>query len=148
MKTIVIFIIIITGIAVWFFVSNSSSPQSDIIAKNGLHWHANLSINILGEAKDAPAGIGLAGLPHNPMHTHDRDNVIHLEFSGLVKKNDLRLGRFFETWGKTFNEQCIFDKCSGSDGILKMMVNGGENTEFENYMMRDEDKIEIIFEKP
>lgn len=147
MKTILIFGIIIIGIAVWFFVSKSSTPESDIISRNGLHWHSNLNINILGEAQDIPAGLGLERLPHNPMHTHDRDNVIHLEFSGTVKKDDLRLARFFEVWGKQFNKDCVFDKCSDPDGQLKMLVNGKENIEFENYVMQDEDKIEIIFSK-
>jgi len=145
-KTILIFIIIITGIGVWFLVSKSSDSQPGIIARNGLHWHANLNINILGEVKDIPAGIGLARLPHNPIHTHDRDNVIHLEFAGLVREDDLRLGRFFEIWGQKFNQDCVSDKCTGPEGTLKVLINGKENFEFENYIMRDDDKIEIIFE--
>lgn len=134
------------ALGVWLFISKSPEPEFDIISRSGLHWHANLSIKILGEAQNIPAGIGLEKLPHKPMHTHDRDNVIHLEFSGTVKKDDLRLVRFFEMWSKTFNKDCIFDKCSGSNGSLKIMVNGKENFEFENYIMRDSDKIEIIFE--
>ena len=147
MKKVLIFIVIVAGIAVWFFISKASSSQSGIVAQNGLHWHADLSINILDEAQDIPAGIGLERLPHKPLHTHDRDNLIHLEFSGLVKEDDLRLGRFFEIWGQKFNQDCIFDKCMGPEGTLKMLVNGKENLDFENYMMRDGDKIEIIFEK-
>lgn len=69
-----------------------------------------------------------------------------MEFSGLVKKDDVRLGRFFEIWRKQFTKDCIFDTCDGSGGKLKMLVNGRENFEFENYIMRDRDKIEIIFE--
>lgn len=135
MKTILIFSIIFAGITVWFFVSKSPSPESEIIARNGLHWHANLSVNIFGETQDIPAGLGLERLPHNPMHTHDRDGVIHMEFAGLVKENDLLLGNFFKIWRKTFPE-----------GQSKMLVNGKENSEFENYVMQDGDKIEIIFE--
>lgn len=101
----------------------------------------------MDENQEIPAGLGLERLPHNPMHTHDRDSVIHMEFSGTVKKDNLRVIKFFEAWGKTFNKDCIFDKCSGSEGQLKMLVNGKENSEFENYMMQDEDKIEIIFDK-
>lgn len=82
-----------------------------------------------------PGGIGLEGLTHNPMHTHDIDNVIHMEYNGLVKENDLKLGKFFEIWGRKFEED------------RKMLVNGKENLEFENYIMRDSDKIEIIYGK-
>ena len=149
MKTIIIFGIIITAIAGWFIVSRSSETgqESDgIISRNGLHWHSNVNINILGETHGIPAGIGIEKLPHNPMHTHDSDNIIHMEFSGTVEKDDLRLGEFFKIWGKTFNKDCIFDKCSGLEGRLSMLVNSRENTEFENYIMQDEDKIEIIFE--
>ncbi|MDO8663836.1 MAG: hypothetical protein Q7K28_03325 [Candidatus Wildermuthbacteria bacterium] len=146
MKTILIFAIIVVGVGAWFFLSKSSTPEIDIIARNGLHWHANLSINIFGEPQDIPAGIGLEKLPHRPMHTHDRDNIIHMEYSGLVKKTDLRLGNFFSVWGKIFNKDCIFDKCSGPEGQLKMLVNGKESLDFDNYLMKDKDKIEIIFE--
>lgn len=147
MKTIIIFVIIILAIGGWFFFSKSSSstPESGIISKNGLHWHAQLEISILGQKQQIPAGIGL-GAVHSPMHTHETDNVIHLEFSGLVKQSNLHLSNFFKIWGKTFNKDCIFDKCSGADGQMKMLINNKENSDFENYIMRDEDKIEIIFE--
>jgi len=147
MKTILIFGIIFAAILGWFIFSKLSTPPTDIIAQNGLHWHSNLSINILGQPQEIPAGLGLAGLPHNPLHTHDRDSVIHMEFAGKVAADDLRLGKFFQVWGKTFNKDCIFDKCSGPEGTLKMLVNGKENSDFENYAMKDEDKIEIIFEQ-
>jgi len=131
----------------WFIFSKLSTPQTDIVARNGLHWHASQSINILGQFQEIPAGIGLAGLPHNPLHTHDRDSVIHMEFEGKVMASDLRLGKFFQIWGKQFNKDCIFDKCSGEEGQLKMLVNGKPNFEFDNYVMQDNDKIEIIFER-
>jgi len=149
MKTILILGIIIIAIAIgaWFFLGKTSMPESEIITRNGLHWHTDLSINILGEPQDIPAGIGLEKLPHEPVHTHDSDNVIHMEFSDLVKESDLRLGQFFEIWGETFNKDCIFDKCSGVNGKLEMLVNGKDNSDFENYIMKDGDKIEIIFEE-
>ena len=81
------------------------------------------------------------------MHTHEADSVIHMEFSGLVREDDIRLGRFFEIWGKKFNRDCIFDKCNGPEGRLKMFVNQQPNYQFENHIMRDRDKIEIIFEQ-
>lgn len=134
-------------IAGWFFLKSSGSA-GEVVSRNGLHWHSNLSIKILGETQDIPAGIGLEKLPHQPLHTHDRDNIIHMEYAGLVKNTDLRIGNFFNIWGKTFNQNCIFEKCSGPEGQLRMLVNGKENLEFENYMMRDKDVIEIIYEAP
>lgn len=51
------------------------------------------------------------------------------------KPRDVKLSEFFEIWGKPFDGQAV-----------KMKVNGQENTEFGNYMMRDHDRIEIVFE--
>ncbi len=141
-------LIIVVGIFIiaWFLVSKFSSPKSEIVTKNGLHWHSELDIKIFGQIQEIPANIGL-GIAENPIHTHDTDNVIHMEFPGLVTKDDLKIGQFFKIWGKKFDKNCIFEECSGPDGKLKMLVNGKDSSEFENYMMQDGDKIEIIFEK-
>ncbi len=129
----------------WFSLKNSPViPQSEIISQKGIHWHTDLTIKILGEYQEIPANIGL-GITERPIHTHETDGVIHMEFSGLVKEDNLRLSRFFEIWGKKFSKDCIFDKCLASDSQLKMLVNGELNSEFENYIMQDRDKIEIIF---
>lgn len=129
----------------WYLAAKPPVPESDVIARNGLHWHPEIKISILGKIQEIPANIGL-GAVEKPIHTHDNMGVIHLEFQGLVKKDNARLGRFFEIWGKRFNRDCIFDKCNGPEGQVKMFVNNKENNEFENYIMRDGDKIEINFE--
>lgn len=144
---IIILIIVLVLLGIGWYFSKSAGPADNVVTRNGLHWHSVLSIDILGESQVIPAGLGLERLPHNPMHTHDRDSVIHMEYAGLVRNTDLQVGKFFKVWGKTFDQNCIFDNCSGPDGQLKMLVNGKENLEFENYIMRDNDKIEIIFEK-
>lgn len=142
-------LIIVAGAAagVWRLGSRSepSAPQPKIISTNGIHWHSHLSIKIKGETQEIPSGIGL-GITERPIHTHEADGVIHLEFPGRVTEDDVRLGKFFEIWGKTFNSNCIFDKCSGPEGQLQMLVNGQPNFDFDNYVMRDGDKIEIIYE--
>ncbi len=130
----------------WFLLTRPSTPELEIISKKGIHWHADLTIEVLGKYQNIPANIGI-GITELPVHTHEADSVIHMEFSGLVRENDIRLGRFFETWGKKFDKDCIFDKCDGPEGRLKMFVNEESNYQFENYVMRDRDKIEIIFEQ-
>lgn len=132
----------------WYIASRpqtSAIPPDEVISRSGLHWHPELSITVKGQKQEITANIGI-GVIHNPIHTHDVTGVIHLEFSGLVRKDDLKLGKFFEVWDKQFNSNCIFDFCSGADGQLKMLVNGEVNTGFENYQMKDKDKIEIIYE--
>lgn len=72
------------------------------------------------------------------IHTHEDLPLIHLEFmDGPVRKSDVALGRFFAVWGKdmrSFGEN------------MTMTVNGAENTEYENYVMRDGDKIELHYD--
>ncbi len=119
--------------------------ESEIISEKGIHWHSRLSITILGQEQDVDANIGL-GAVHKPIHTHEKDNIIHLEFSGLVRIDDILLGRFFEIWGKSFSRDCILNQCNGMEGEVRMSVNGEPNFEFENYPMADNDVIEIIFE--
>lgn len=125
------------GAGIWRYISRIPQAEAgEIIAKNGLHWHVQLSVFVNGKAEEIPANIGI-GIAHNPIHTHDATGQIHLEFSGLVKKNDLALGKFFEAWGKKF----VLDGTTP-----RVTVNGKENTELDGYIMKDKDVIEIRYE--
>lgn len=127
----------VVGLGV-YLTAKSPSPaeENGIVAMNGLHWHPHLMIYVKGVPQAIPADIGL-GVVHNPVHTHDMDGIIHLEFSGAVRERDIMLGRFFENWGKDMHS---------FGGGMKMMVNGAENAEYDRYMMRDGDKIELYYE--
>ena len=132
--------------------------SGDLVSQTGIHWHPELSITIKGEKQLIPANIGIgmqyAGYPlYDPMmrmtdvHTHDALGTLHWEvMEGPVKKEDVRLGNFFAIWGKKFDETCIFESCNGPEGTMTMLVNGKENTEFQNYLVNDKDKIEIRYE--
>ncbi len=142
-------VVILVGGLILFSSQESDSSKNvlgdQVISNTGLHWHANLAINIKGGNQEIPADVGLAGV-HQPIHTHDANGTIHMEMNGLVKKEDLKINRFFEIWSKQFNSNCIFDKCNGVDGKVKMFINGQESQEFENYSMRDGDSVEIRYE--
>jgi hypothetical protein len=129
-------IAVIVGL-VWLVVSQPKTPESDIASRSGLHWHPELAIYVKGVKQDLPANLGIVGSSMAPVHTHEADGVIHLEFQGLVRKSDITLGQFFKSWGKDM-------RSFGTN--LKMTVNGKENTEYENYIMQDKDKIELRFE--
>lgn len=132
-----------------FFLSkgeNPSVPADQAIVNNGLHWHPKLGIYIKGEKQEIPANIGIAGQIHQEIHTHEKDGVIHMEMNGIVTKDETKLGNFFKIWGKEFNSIQIFDKKNDKERSVKMMVNGKENMEFENYLMKDGDQIEIKYE--
>lgn len=139
----VVAVALLVGGSWWSGVASSNDPS--VVSKNGIHWHPQLAIYIKGVEQDIPQNIGL-GTTHSSIHTHDDLPAIHLEFNGVVKNEDTRLGNFFDVWGKTFNANQILDYKNGPEGTVHMFVNGKENTEFENYHMRDGDKIEIRYE--
>ena len=127
---------------------NPDIPEDQMVARNGLHWHPRLSIYIKGERRELEDTIGL-GAVHQPMHTHTEDyknGVVHMEMQGIVTKDETKLGEFFRIWGKQFSKTKLFDVESTQSGVIKMTVNGKENTEFENYQMKENDNIEIRFE--
>ncbi len=142
-------IVILVG-AVFLLTKQSSEdasvPEENIVSRNGIHWHPELTISIKGKQQEIPANMGIGGAAHQPIHTHDTSGTLHLEISGLVRKDQTKLGNLFTIWGKEFNSKCVFDNCNGDQGTMKMLVNGKENNEFENYQMKDKDKIEIRYE--
>lgn len=129
-------LVIILGILIWYGTSRSRIPESEIVSRNGLHWHPELVIYVKDVRQEIPADIGMIGV-EMPVHTHDSTGVIHLEMNGLVKKEDITLGRFFKVWDKDM-------RSFGTN--LTMTVNGKENTDYENYLLQDKDKIELRYE--
>ncbi len=149
MKTIIIVVgitaVLLIGI-VW--LSSRGSNDSDVIAKGGIHWHPHLEIIVKGEKVEIPPNIGLgptalgkptysARMGMTAMHTHEADGVIHLEFPGIVREEDLRLGNFFIIWGK--------DPASFGQ-LVSAKINGQENPDWMNHMMADGDTIELRYE--
>lgn len=130
------FVVIVLLIGASWWSKSIQSKDPNLISKSGIHWHPELTIYVKGEKIEIPPNTGL-GAVHNPIHTHDDLPLIHLEFNGMVRKSDIILGNLFKVWGKDMNS---FGK------NLKMTVNGEENTEYENYIMHDRDKIELRYE--
>lgn len=131
----------------WLIVTTVRSPQSpDLVSHRGIHWHPELTITVKGQRVDIPSNIGVGGAGHKDMHTHKVNDQIHVEMNRAVRQDDIRLGNFFDIWGKQFNSRCVVDTCSATAGAVTMTVNGQPNTEFENYLMQDKDKIDIRYE--
>lgn len=150
--TAIIFILVLGAIVFFARTKEGDAPKNDqkkndgdkIVSAEGMHWHSDLEVTILGEKQEIPVDVGL-GSTHKPLHTHE-DKKVHMEFSGTVRERDIMLGKFFENWGKKFSSDCLLDKCNGSEGKVTMKVNGEANKEFEKYVMKDGDKIEVAFE--
>ena len=113
-----------------------ADPDPDIISRRGLHWHPQLEIYVKDEKIEIPQNLGL-GVVHNPVHTHEDLPIIHLEFGGLVRTEDITLGKFFEIWGKDLRS---------FGGNPRMTVNGAANAAYEAYVMHDGDRIELRYD--
>lgn len=169
-KTITITILIAVALIGLFVWGNSTSKngvmnkdlskikQEDIVSAEGIHWHPHLSIFIKGQEQIIPANVGIGSeyakqprydrmMGMTDVHTHDSFGTLHWEvMQGPVIKDDIRLGNFFSIWGKQLTSQCVLDYCNGPNGMVKFIVNGKENSEFEKYLVKDGDKIEIRYE--
>ncbi|MBI4406821.1 hypothetical protein HY571_02815 [Candidatus Micrarchaeota archaeon] len=148
---IIVVVFIISLAAVGFYLSNQTGATCSPI-----HWHPNIRIIINGEERTIPSEVGirigkvidteLSGMRMAPTHTHSSDGVIHMENNCPNKKPETyTLGYFFKVWNQTFNNTCIFDYCNADDKKVRLSINGGENTKFENYSMRDGNEIVISY---
>lgn len=148
-KGLIIAVIAIAGIGgiIIYIARAPSIPETDIVARNGIHWHPQLTIVIRGVVHAIPANIGIEAMGHpENVHTHDDSGTLHLERDGLVQLESTRLKNFFQTWGQPFTDTCILDVCVEGIERVKFFVNGIENPERGEYPMKDGDKIEIRLE--
>ncbi|MEK6951112.1 MAG: hypothetical protein AABX13_05305 [Nanoarchaeota archaeon] len=143
--------LIIFGFGFWVKSSRTIDDADDTIPdfevpKRPIHWHPHLTIRIDGQEIRIPKDVGITSTVHYPIHTHEEDNILHLENNNPTKETVI-LGYFFKVWGKKFNQECIFDHCTekGTKGTLKMYVNGKENFAYQNYFMQDKDEIVIEY---
>ena len=131
-----------------YFGREKEDPTNPLVSRDGVHYHAHLSIMIDGKEADVPSGIGLlAGMEHpHQMHTHDHDGIIHVEFPGRVHKKDLALGDFFKVWGKDFTPTSILGNVATGTKKVLMTVNSKEVTDYGDYTISDKDDIKIVYQ--
>lgn len=139
--------LVLLGVGYWFArqAARGAAPGSPVISRGTIHWHPELAIRIKGQPYEIPKNVGI-GIRHETIHTHEDLPTVHLEIPGVVTEDDIRLGRFFKIWGKRFTRECIFEFCNGPEGTVRFLVNGKPNDDFDQYLMRDGDKIEIRYE--
>ncbi len=116
----------------------------------GLHYHAHMVVTVNGVEQTLPKGMGMTDRPvESPLHIHEADNSVHMEFEGpanqKVKKDDIRVERVFELWGKDFSSTTLMGNKSGDGHTIVMKVNGNISNEYEHYQMHDKDNITIDY---
>lgn len=135
---------------IWAFSSagttgNLDPTQMNIVSHQNVAYHIHPTVEIFVDGTEIalPANIGVAPGIMRPLHTHDSTGEIHVEGPA---KMDFTVGDFFDVWGRTFNQTCIFDNCVTEESEeLLMYVNGEINTEYGEYVMKDHDNIRIEF---
>ena len=141
----VVFAGVILGLG-YFAVTAPRVASGDLISATGIHYHPKLSITIDGKPITIENGIGL-GAVHKPIHTHDEaDGTLHLEFEGAVKKVDTRLGIFFTTWGKEWTDTNFMGNPIDATHTLTMKVDGEVVPINRDLLMKDKQKIELIYQ--
>jgi len=115
-----------------------------------IHWHATPLIYVCGDNISTPITTPGKHLGSNLLHTHE-DKLAHIEGS-VSSPDQITLGAFMANIGMRFSETQLIDKkngdlCpSGEAGTVKLVVNGSENAQFNNYVLRDGDTVEMRFE--
>ena len=140
----VVVIVVVGGLLLWGKTNQKQVvqywPETSIAClSNGhqnlaLHIHSRLLITKNNQNVDIPANIGISSDCMAEVHTHDSTGEIHIE--SIEGDQKFALKQFFEVWGEDFDWS--------QDGI-SMTVNGQKNSEYENYIMKDHDVIEINF---
>lgn len=129
------FILFFVAMILWSKSLQKNDPN--VISRTGIHWHPQLAIYVNGEKQEVSSNIGITPGKMGSIHTHEPDGTIHFEPEGIVRKEDLKLSQFFKIWGRDINS-------FGTN--VKMTVNGEENTELGEYVIKDKDKIELRYE--
>lgn len=151
----VVLVLLIGGVALasGILKPNNINPKTTLniegmqFPTGNVHWHADLEASVCGQPYIMPN----APIVDHLLHTHE-DQRIHVEGAAATPEQ-ITLGKFIQRLGTSFNAnefngKKIGDSCPNGEKIAKMifLVNGKENTEFENRVIREGDKYTIRLE--
>jgi len=103
-------------------------------------WAARVSVVIFNELQTMPAGLGIENNTTGKIYTLNYDNIIYKNTS-----DDIRLRDVFEMWGEQFNSTCIMNYCNNENNLMIMYVNRAVNTDYELYVIKNQDDIIIDY---
>ena len=123
------------------------------------HIHADLKIYINGESLDENV-LGPLAMDMSKMDSQITSSFIHFDEGALppekagdvlhMHATGVPLWIFFESIGMRFDKECfVMDDgksyCNDGNNNLKFLVNGIENSEYEEYVFNDNDKILVSY---
>lgn len=117
--------------------------QSDV----GFHIHAELFVYVNGKQTTVPANIGIdpQGRFISPIHTHDSSGIVHEESTNPYS---FTLGEFMNIWGVYFTKSQLGAYKAGNGNVLQLWVNGKQDTNPLNHVMKAHDVMILGYGKP
>ncbi|HET8672596.1 MAG TPA: hypothetical protein VFL87_03105 [Thermoleophilaceae bacterium] len=117
--------------------------QSDV----GFHIHAELFVYVNGKHVTVPANVGIdpQGRFISPIHTHDTTGIVHEESE---KPYPFTLGEFINVWGVYFTKNQLGAYKAGNGNVLQLWVNGKQDTNPLNHVMKAHDVMILGYGKP
>ena len=139
-------ILIIAVVAVAVVYIPKREDLTGIGPINSQHIHADFAVYINGTQLGFNDNKYFAGDLHD-RYTHllsPYDTLIHIRATGIT------IGYFVKSIDIPFNSTCITDKagnslCNDDENTLKFYVNDEENFAFDEYLIKDQDKILISY---
>ena len=118
--------------------------QDPLIGPEGsTHDHTALLIFLNGNVLDLSKPEYM--IRSRPVHVENRDgSIIHKHAVGIT------IGHFLETLDFNFDKTCLVDDretsyCTDDVNTLKFYVNGKQNDEFNNYVIKELDRVLISY---
>lgn len=109
--------------------------------KSPIHFHVTLKMSYLGRPMPLPSNIGIEEDCMRPLDTHDgKDNKVHVHYT---RPYPFTIGDFFTVWGVIFNKDQFSGTFVSDRRKITMKVNGKINYDYESYILKDGDSIEI-----
>lgn len=127
------------------------------------HIHPYFSIFLDGQQVTIPNNLGITDTQTFNPHTHDSTGKIHVGEEGLTAGTSgivrlVTMKDFFDVWrtqgvGTTWNNPNAFfdsthlmDRTANASHVVRMYVNGVPNTQFENFVPNDGDRVVLSYE--
>lgn len=141
---------LVTGIVLFFALGPSPVHPTQnrrailtecMTEKAPVHYHITLKMSYLGRPMPLPNNIGIDEECMRPLDTHDgSSNEVHIHYA---RPYPFTIGDFFTVWGVIFNKDQFSGTFASERRRIIMKVNGTINYEYENYVLKDRDVIEI-----
>lgn len=145
MYGIIVFVIAGIGYLLVWALTGSLSPSTGIGPSGSTHIHMDFKVYTNGNAIDFSQGKYQKSHLNQRVHLEGGDgDLIHVHATGVT------MGFFLKSLGISFDRNCLTldtdeKYCDGGDGSLKFYVNDKPSDDWENYVLRNLDKLLVSY---